>query len=316
MTNYLLYVITVLIWGSTWFAMEFQLGEVPVQVSLAYRYALAALMLFLWCILRGKKLRFSLDAHRYFALLGLFWFGLSYMATYFAQYYIASALNAIAYSSLVWLNIINARIFLHTKIDKSTYLGAISGVAGITILFWPQVATTELGVSTLLGASLSVGGALLASFGNIISQKAQQQALPIVQANAWGMLYGALLNVVLAAAQGKTFVFELTPAYVLSLLYLSIFGSVVAFGAYLTLLGRIGAHRAGYAVVMFPVVALLISALYEALDVNLYVVLGVLLVLGGNLIILSDHRRLRKQNGAQGKQNVTASMERIAPISK
>ena len=122
------------------------------------------------------------------------------------------------------------------------------------------------------------------------AQQTQHRELPIVQSNAWGMLYGALFTGLIAASQGHTFSFDTSPAYVLSLIYLALFGSVIAFGSYLTLLGRIGAHRAGYCVVMFPVVAIVISVLFEDLQVTPNILLGVLRVLAGNTVILSRGR--------------------------
>ena len=163
MTNLILYTVSVLIWGSTWLAIEFQLGVVPVEVSLAYRYLLAAALAFAWCRFSGAGLRFEWRAHRYFILMGTFMFGLNYLAAYAAQIYITSALNAIGFSAMVWLNIINARVFLGARIDRSTSLGAALGIVGILIIFWPQVEDISLSDRIFIGACLSLTGALLAS---------------------------------------------------------------------------------------------------------------------------------------------------------
>ncbi|MFQ5609146.1 MAG: EamA family transporter, partial [Woeseiaceae bacterium] len=140
--------------------------------------------------------------------------------------------------------------------------------------------------SVLFGSLLAFLGALLASFGNMISQKAQQLELPVVQSNAWGMLYGALMTGAVSLVAGYEFNFDWSVGYVVSLLYLAIFGSIVAFWSYLTLLGRIGAHKAGYASVMFPVVALILSVLFEGLEITGSLTLGTALVLAGNLFVL------------------------------
>ncbi len=124
----------------------------------------------------------------------------------------------------------------------------------------------------------------------MVSQSAQKDDLPIIQSNAWGMLYGAILTGAIAFGQGKEFSFDGSTAYVTSLLYLIVFGSIVAFGAYLTLLGRIGAHRAGYAMVMFPVVALVLSFFFEGLQITGNIVVGVAFVLLGNLFVLQRRR--------------------------
>jgi drug/metabolite transporter (DMT)-like permease len=286
MANILFYLATVLIWGSTWYAIVFQIGVVDPGVSLAYRYAIATVLAFAWCLLRGDKLRFEPRAHGYFVMLGLFLFGFNYLAAYHAQLYISSALNAIGFSAMIWMNIINARWFFGTTIAPRTYLGAGIGMAGIVIIFWPEVKVLSLSDKVVIGASLSVLGALIASFGNIVSQAAQRRRLPVMQTNAWGMFYGTLLNGGLAVIQGKPFNFDPSLAYVSSLLFLAVFGSVIAFGCYLTLLGRIGLERAGYASVMVPVVALILSATFEGLQLDGHILLGMALAIGGNVLIL------------------------------
>ena len=295
MLNLAMFVSTVLIWGATWYAIEFQLGVVPVEVSLAYRYALAALLSFSWCIARGQSLRFGWAGHRYFILLGIFLFGLNYLSAYQAQIYITSALNAIGFSAMIWMNIVNARLFFGTHIETRTYLGAAMGMAGIIIIFWPEVEVLSWSDAVMIGAFFSLLGALIASFGNIVSQSAQQGGLPVMQANAWGMFYGALLNGGLALILGRPFVFDASFTYVSSLLFLAVFGSVVAFACYLTLLGRIGLERAGYAAVMVPVVALLLSAAFEGLELTLHIMTGMALAVGGNIFILA--RRTVSQAG-------------------
>jgi drug/metabolite transporter (DMT)-like permease len=287
MSNAILYVITVLVWGSTWFAIEFQLGVVAPEVSIVYRYAGASLLLFGWSRIRGLQLAFGWRDHGKFFLLGLLLFGLNYVLAYRAQIYISSALTAIAFSTMVWMNIINARIFFGVRAGRRVLFGALLGIAGIFTLFAPQIGELTFSDSVFFGSFLAVVGALVASFGNMVSQKAQKAELPVIQSNAWGMFYGTLITAAIAISEGHEFVFDWSAGYLGSLLYLTVFGSIVAFGAYLTLLGRIGAHKAGYAMVMFPVVALVLSAFFEGLEVDATIVVGTLLVLAGNLFVLN-----------------------------
>ena len=290
MSNWFLYLVTVLVWGSTWFAIEFQLGTVAPEVSIFYRYLLAAGLLFSWCRYRGLKLQFSLRAHGSFLMLGVLLFSLNYITAYYAQQYITSAMTAIAFSMMVWMNIVNARIFFGTRAGWRVIAGAVLGVVGIAVLFLPQVEQFSFSDMTLYGAGLAVLGAYLASLGNIVSQASQQEGLPIVQSNAWGMLYGSILTAAVALWQGREFNFDASPDYIVSLLYLTVFGSIIAFGSYLTLLGRIGAHKAGYAMVMFPLVAVLVSVLFEGLELGSSIVAGMLLVLSGNVFILRGRK--------------------------
>ena len=294
MSNAFLYVITVLVWGSTWFAIEFQLGTVEPEVSLVYRYVAASALLFAWARFRGLKLRFDLGAHVWFVLLGFFLFGLNYILAYRAQIFITSALCAIAFSMMLWMNIINARIFFGVRAGRRVILGALLGIAGIFTLFAPQIEQVSLNDAVFFGSFLAISSALLASFGNMVSQKAQKLGLPVIQSNAWGMFYGALMTGTVSVVQGYTFTFDWSAGYVLSLGYLTIFGSIVAFGAYLTLLGRIGAHKAGYAMVMFPVVALILSGLFEGLEIDASIIVGSALVLAGNLFVLKGAPKLKR----------------------
>ena len=222
--------------------------------------------------------------------MGLLMFCLNYILAYRAQIHITSAMSAIAFSSIVWMNIINARLIFGVRVNARIYLGALLGMSGIVVLFGPQISSASLQENVFFGSMLALLGALTASFGNMASQAAQKKHLPVLQSNAWSMLYGGLFTAVIALVQGHSFAFDLTPAYVLSLAYLTVFGSVVAFWAYLTLLGRIGAHKAGYATVMFPVVALLLSMLFEGLSLDVYVVTGFVLVLTGNVLVLRTAR--------------------------
>jgi drug/metabolite transporter (DMT)-like permease len=304
MNNTTLYTLTVLIWGSTWFAIEFQLGNVAPEISLVYRYGLASLLLFAWCRFRGLRLRFALRDHAWFGLLGLLLFGINYIVAYRAQLYITSALTAIAFSTIVWMNVINARLFFGVRASPRTLIGAAMGVLGITMLFAPQIGELAFGDTVFYGSFLAALGALVASFGNMASQAAQKTGLPVLQSNAWGMFYGAVFTAGVAEYNGHAFTFDWSIGYVTSLVYLTVFGSIVAFGAYLTLLGRIGAHKAGYAMVMFPVVALVLSTLFEDLELDAGLAVGMILVLAGNVFVLYT----RGTEQAPGSRRLAAPM--------
>ena len=298
MSNNLLYVITVLIWGSTWIAINYQLGDVAPVVSIVYRFGLAALIMFAYCRFKKLPLSFSAKQHVQLFAFGLTLFGCNYYLLYNAQAHINSALTSIAFSTLMIANIINARIWFKTRIPSQVYFGGALGLVGIVTLFWPQVSNTEFADSTLLGLGLCMVGVMFASTGNMISIKNQHNNMPVLPATAWGMLYGSLFMFVLALVQGQTFNFSFTLPYISSLLYLSIFGSVIAFGCYLTLLARIGAHKASYATIMFPAVAVVISSFVEGFVWDVYTFSGLGLMLAGNLVVLAKPKTSKKTEQA------------------
>ena len=174
MNNVFLYIVTVVIWGTTWIAINYQLGSVAPEVSVFYRFALASVMLFSYCLLRRLPLAMSFRKHGQLLAFGMMLFGLNYFLLYNAQQHINSALTSIAFSTLMVMNIINARIWYKTQINNQVYLGAALGIIGIVTLFWPQITDVELGPQTLLGLGLCLLGTLSASTGNMISIKNQK----------------------------------------------------------------------------------------------------------------------------------------------
>lgn len=287
MTNVLLYAVTVLVWGSTWLAIKFQLGVVAPEVSLAYRFALAAAAMFLWVGVKGLGLRFAWRDHLRFALTGAFMFSTNFYLFYLAAFDLTTGLLAVIFSTVSIMNIANGALFLGRRVTLRVLAGALCGVTGIAVIFWPELAGFDLDSAGTRGLLLGVGGALCFSFGNMVSARNQANGLPVVPANAWGMAYGALLLFLFALLSRATFNFDPAFPYVASLLYLAVFGSVVAFAAYLTLLGRIGADRSAYATVLFPVIALGLSTLFEGYVWTAGAAAGVGLVLLGNLLALA-----------------------------
>jgi drug/metabolite transporter (DMT)-like permease len=286
MNNLGLYLASVLIWGSTWLAITFQLGRVPAEVSVAYRFALASAMLFAWCGLKRLRLRYSWSEHGGFALQGAMLFGLNYVLVYLAEEQISSGLVALIFSLMVFTNIVFARLFFGTPIRRATVVGALLGFGGVVLVLLPELGHEAERGSAVIGAVFAIVSTISASLGNIAAARNQHRGLPVVQANAYGMLYGAILVGLYALACGRPLVFEATPAYVGSLIYLALFGSVIAFGAYLTLVGRIGAARSGYISAAVPIVAIVLSTAFEGLRWHAMTFAGVALSVAGTVLVL------------------------------
>lgn len=284
--NALLYVVTVLIWGSSWLAIKYQLGSVDPMVSVAYRFMLASALSWLYCRFSGRLMRYSLRDHGFMFLQGASLFALNYWLFYLSELTLTSGLAAVIFSTIVVMNMMNGVLFLKNRLELRVVLGAGIGLFGIIVVFWPEVTDFESGSENLFAVSLAVLATLLASLGNIASARNQRKGIPVVQANTFGMTYGALLMLVLSWATGREFTFEVTLPYVSSLVFLSVFASIVAFWTYLTLLGRVGVERAAYATLIFPLVALGFSTVFEDYQWTASAGIGILLILAGNLLIL------------------------------
>ena len=293
MSSALLYSITVLIWGSTWLAITYQLGSVPPELSVTYRFALASAILFIFSWVRRLPLRLSLREHAAIALQGSLIFCINYILVYVSESYLTSGLVAIIFSTIVLLNVGFGALFLRNPIRPRVVLGALVGTAGLVLIFWPELSKFKLSGGPALGAALAIASAISASLGNIVSAWNLRRGLPVVQMNAYGMAYGAVFMLGYALLRGVPFRFDPSLPYVASLLYLVVFGSVIAFGSYLTLLSRIGPDRAAYVTVLFPVIALALSTLFEGFSWSLLGALGVPLVLLGNSLALSRQSKSR-----------------------
>ena len=291
MQGVVFYLLTVLIWGSTWFAIRFQLGDVHESVSLVYRFGLAAILLLAYCLWQGKPLRFNAREHMAMAAQGTCLFSINYLLFYWCTGLITSGLVAIIFSTVIVMNIINGALFLKRRVELLVLVGAIVGLLGITLVFWHEIIASQgrsdaAAKDVLNGLGIGLVATYFASLGNILSARNQSLGLPVLQTNAIGMAYGSVLMAAFALVMRIPFNFEWSVAYTGSLLYLSVFGSIIAFGAYLTLVGRIGADKAAYATVLFPLVALLISSVFEDFQWTPLALTGVALVLVGNVLVV------------------------------
>jgi drug/metabolite transporter (DMT)-like permease len=286
LTNVRLFVACVAIWGSTWFAITFQLGRVAPEASVAYRFLLAALLLFGYCAARGLKLRFAAREHAWIALQGVLMFSVSYIYVYYAERNVVSGLVAVGYSASPLLGMLGMRAFFRAPMTAATTTGSILGIAGIALVYWPEFEHLKGDRDTALGALYTAIAVVTSALGSLVAHRNHDARLPLWQSMAFGMLYGAIFSFAVALASGRAPGFEATPGYLLSLLYLALFGSIAAFAAYLTLLQRIGVARAGYVGVMVPVVALVVSAAFEGFRWHPLTLAGIAVCVAGNVIVL------------------------------
>jgi drug/metabolite transporter (DMT)-like permease len=269
MPSYVLFTIASLIWGSTFWAITLELGEVPPAVSVVYRFALAAATLFAWCLVRGDRVVLPWRTQRWTMLQGFLTFGLSYVCTYNAEEHVVSALVAVLFALMVFWTPICARIAFGTPIAARTWGAGVAAIGGVTMLFWQSIgaALHELsrgGAGTfLLGALLAVTASFASSAGSVVVAKVREQSPNLMLTMAWSMLWGTLLVAAWTLASGQRFVMPHAPAYWMGLVYLSVFGSVIAFSCYFTLINRIGSHKAVYIGVITPVISVLLSIRLE-----------------------------------------------------
>ena len=293
MLNFILYATTTLIWGSTWLGIKLQLSQVPPILSVGYRFFLASVLLLVYCIVTNRNLDFSRRDHFFLAVQGVTLFGLGYIMSYLATSYLTSGLVAVIFSTILMWNILNLRLFMGQPVAWRAFSGGVLGLAGICILFWHDLAAFTA-TSGLIGLIIALVGAYLASIGNVVGSRNARCGVPVTQANVFSMAYGAVFCLVIHFFVGGELTMDWTFGYLGPMLYLTVFGSVVAFGCYMLLIGRIGADYAAYVMLLMPVVALVISTFFEKYRWSSSAIFGIAIVLLGNLIILTPAATLEK----------------------
>ena len=286
--NTLLYFVVLLAWGSSWFAISFQLGDVAPQVSIAWRFLLASLMLFVWSYARGLQLSFSWRDHFSWLLLGFFLFCVNYICAYIGSFYLVSGLVALIFSTLTLFTVFNGFIFFKKPIRWPILFGAVVGIFGLSIIFSTEInnADWSLNSGVVKGFLWMLLATFFASIGMLLSGQMQARKMPLVQSNAFSMLYGSLIIVTYVGFSDVSFSYSTSYSYVISLIYLALVASVIGFGVYLKLVGNIGADKASYVNIFTPTIALLLSTFFENYQWSLAGLLGVILIFIGNIIVL------------------------------
>lgn len=294
MPNIVLYLITCVIWGSTWLAIHYQVLFVEPTWSVFFRFASAGIILLAICLLKRVPLKFSSRLHLFMLTQGLTLFSISYIFVYISESHLVSGFVSILSAMTLVFNIINARIFLGTPIRPEVIFGCLLGIIGLVVIFTPDLVgktnTSLLNSSGIIGIIAAVLGSLFSSFGNIISKHVQDHAMPVLQANTFGMLYGAIFTAIIALVIHAPFKFSFDPVYLSSLAYLSIFGSVIAFSCYIKLIGKVGPERVAYVAIVTPLLAMILSTFFENFHWAWYDFVGLGLALLGNILVLAKRQ--------------------------
>jgi len=278
--------VTAVIWGTTWFAITLQLGVVDPVASLVYRFGLASALLVAWCALRGERLALTPAQHRAAVGLGLFTFAIDYSFTYWAEARIVSAVVAVLFASLAFVNLVVFRLMFGLREPRSAWVATALGACGVGLISWEELVQARLDGGALVGLGLAFAAVLAAAFGNVFARHAEEAAAPLAVSTAWSMAYGTALLALFALVTGRTWAFDRRAPYVLSLLYLAVMGSVVAFLLYFTVARRRGYGTAAYILALTPLLAMAMSARFEGKSWSVMGIGGVTLVLLGQWMLL------------------------------
>ncbi len=295
MKNLILFLATLFCWSPTWYLIKLQLGYVDPLVSVFYRFILASLIIFLYLIIKKKKLIFSFNKHIWFLFFGTCLYSVNYLFLYKSNTYLVSAFPAIVFSTVVIMNIIGEWFYFKKKHSIKTLFGAMIGMIGIIIIFNDEIFAFTLKEGTHIGLLLALFGTFSASLGNMVHQRNLNNNFPLIETIAFSMLYGSLVSLLIIKLINIELLFEFSFSYIASLSYLSVFGSIFAFIFYLKLLEEIGPGRAGYVGVVMPVIALILSTIFENLDWQKDLIIGLpILLIGAHLVLNQKIQTIKK----------------------
>ena len=287
----LLYATVVVTWGFAWIAIHFQVGVVPPDVSVAWRFLLAGILMLAIAAIRQDRLRYSLRQHGIFVLLGLTLFSTNFLLFYHAAATLPSGLLSIVFSLASLINVGLGRLLYKNPIDRRVVIGGLLGALGMIAMFYPQFAGTGFQHNSVVALMLCIVGTTVFCLGNMVSAPLQRDKVPVFASSGYGMLYGSAALFLYAALRGHSFAIEWTPSYLGAFLYLVLIASIIAYASYLTLLGRIGADRAAYVTVLGPAVALAVSTFFENFQWSVLAALGLAAVLAGNVLVLGPRKK-------------------------
>lgn len=285
LSNLQLFALATGIWGTTWFAIVWQVAAGTPELGVTLRFALAGALVLAVARARGEPLRFGPATHGRLLVQGAFMYSLSYLCVYHAEQHVPSGLVAVGFSASPLLAGLGARALWKAPMSLRFVAGGGLGVAGVALIFAPELDATAGRPAAALGVLFTVGAVVLSAVGSLAASRNAHHRVPFWPAMGWSMLYGAALSAATLPLAPQ--VLPLAWTWWLSLAYLAVAGSVLAFGAFLTLQDRLGPGKASTVGVMTPVIALAISAAFEGYRPGLATLLGAALAVAGNVLMLS-----------------------------
>ncbi|HWT11928.1 MAG TPA: DMT family transporter [Allosphingosinicella sp.] len=285
------FLLITLIWSSTWIVIKDQLGTVPPVWSVSYRFVIAGAVMLVIARLGGAGLALGRAGHGLALLLGLCQFVVNYNCVYFAELYITSGLAAVVFALLVAPNAVLAWLFFGARISGRFALGSAVAMAGVALLFVQEMRHTDASTGAVLaGLGLTLVAVLAASVANVMQLAEGVRRRSIAAMLGWAMLYGAAVDAAIAWATTGPPVFDDRPGYWLGLVYLSVIASSLAFWLYYRIIRSIGPARAAYSSVLIPIVAMILSTLFEGYRWSALALAGGALGLVGLVIALRAGR--------------------------
>ena len=286
------FIIVTMIWGSTWIVIHDQLSSVPPSWSVTYRFAVAAIGMFMLAVVRREPMLLNPKMIGFAALLGFFQFALNFNFVYRAQGLVTSGVVAVIFALLIVPNSLLSRLFLKTQVERNFLAGSAIAVAGIIALLVHEAqAVRGDTIAVMTGLALALAAVMSASVANVMLASPAARSQSTITLLAWAMLFGTIGNAIFAGITVGAPVIDMRLSYLAGIAYLGIFGSVVTFPLYSGIIRAVGAGPAAWTSVLIPVIAMALSTLFEGYAWSALAITGAVLAIAGLVIALRPSRK-------------------------
>lgn len=251
--------------------------------------------MFVLARLKKESLIFDSKKHGLMMAQGFFMFSLNFLLTYWASSMAPSALISLSFTAIIFFNMAGARLFLNIPLENKVIAGAVISFIGMGLITLAEM--RESGLSdyplSFIGFLIGLLGTVFASAGNLVSMKNRQLKLPVISNTAFSMLYGSLFTLIHCLIKDADFSLKISTPFLISFFYLTVFGTVISFISYTKLLQIVGPSKAAFTSVVSPVIALVVSTVYEKMTWSPLLTVGIVLCLLGNCVALISNTRVK-----------------------
>ena len=293
----LVWVILCGIWGSTWLFIKLGLENLPPLTFAGIRFVIACAILFTWIRIRRLQLPKTRSDWIFLALTGILSFGLNYGLVFWGEQYITSGLAAVLQSTLPAFGLVFAHFHLPgERLSWAKIGGVILGVFGVGVVFSNQLAVS--GKQALAGCVALILSALFAAYANVLVKARKVKMNPVIIAGGQ-MFFGLLLLLAVGIPlEGNPFNFRWTPMALISLLYLAVVGTVIAFLLYYWLVLKIDVTKSMLIALVTPVVAVILGMIVLDEEIGWRTLIGGTMIMVGIAFIVV-RRAATKKSGEE-----------------
>jgi len=276
-------------WGSTYLGIRIAVEHIPPALMCATRFTTAGVLMLAYCAITGRGIRYNRTQLAHLAIVGLLLLMGGNLTLSYAERVVPSGLAALVVASIpLWFLVLDSLLLGHHKITGRALAGLALGIAGIVVLLWPKITSTESVGSRELWWSLSLlGGSFSWALGSVLSKRWQSAEVDPFSGIAWQVTFAGIGNFIFAFLFEDVTHVRWTARGIGAVLYLVVCGSWIGYTAYIWLLRHVPTSKVATYAYVNPVVAVFLGWLIEHERVDGYILAGTAVVVASVFLVTS-----------------------------